>query len=411
MVGEAARLVHKVAGPFDLIVQDGSKDQYETVLDRLVGLLRPRGVLVSDNILWQGDVVPGFRAEPAHPAESTAIIARYSRRLAADPRLVTAFLPVGDGVAVSVKRDEEAPDERPRIMTIDDWLAVACADADRRGLADLKPLLVTLAGATRALREAGWDAATRQQAQASAPEPRRAGPAARGRSGTVTAPLHFHTITELAPLIAAGHVSSEALTSACLEEIAAHDGALRAFITVLGASAIAQARELDAEIAAGVCRGPLHGIPISLKDLIDQQGVPTTAASRVREGHVAACDAPVTARLRGGRRRAHRQDQPARVRVRHDERRYGVWRGPQSARPVALTRRVERRLGRRHRHRHVGGVDRHRHRRFHSHPRGGVRHASDSSPRGARCRAKAWCRSAGRSTTSGRWPDRWRTRG
>ncbi len=67
---------------------------------------------------------------------------------------------------------------------------------------------------------------------------------------------------------------------------------------MLGASAIAQARELDAEIAAGVCRGPLHGIPISLKDLIDQQGVPTTAASRVREGHVAARDAPVTARLR-----------------------------------------------------------------------------------------------------------------
>jgi len=112
MVGEATRLVHKVAGPFDLIVQDGSKDQYETVFDRLVGLLGPRGVLVSDNILWQGDVVPGFRTEPAHPAASTAIIARYSRRLAADPRLVTAFLPVGDGVAVSVKRAEAAPDER-----------------------------------------------------------------------------------------------------------------------------------------------------------------------------------------------------------------------------------------------------------------------------------------------------------
>ena len=42
-------------------------------------------------------------------------------------------------------------------MTIDDWLESACTDADRRGLADLKPLLVTLADATRALREAGWD--------------------------------------------------------------------------------------------------------------------------------------------------------------------------------------------------------------------------------------------------------------
>jgi predicted O-methyltransferase YrrM len=109
MVGEAARLVHKVAGPFDLIVQDGSKDQYEPVLDRLVSLLRPRGVLVSDNILWQGDVIPGFRAEPTHTPESTAVIARYSGRLASDPRLATIFLPVGDGVAVSVRRHEDAP--------------------------------------------------------------------------------------------------------------------------------------------------------------------------------------------------------------------------------------------------------------------------------------------------------------
>jgi len=108
MVGESVRLVHKVAGPFDLIVQDGSKDQYEAVLDRLVDLLRPRGVLVSDNILWQGDVIPGFCPQPAHSPESTAIITRYSRRLATDPRLVTVFVPIGDGVAVSVKREGEA---------------------------------------------------------------------------------------------------------------------------------------------------------------------------------------------------------------------------------------------------------------------------------------------------------------
>jgi aspartyl-tRNA(Asn)/glutamyl-tRNA(Gln) amidotransferase subunit A len=114
----------------------------------------------------------------------------------------------------------------------------------------------------------------------------------------MTAPLHFHAITDLAPLIAAGRVSSEDLTRACLAEIEAHDRALNAFITVLAASALAQARALDAEIAAGSCRGPLHGVPISLKDLIDQAGVPTTAASRVREGHVAGADAVVTARLR-----------------------------------------------------------------------------------------------------------------
>ncbi len=57
-------------------------------------------------------------------------------------------------------------------MKIDDWLESACADAEGRGLADLKPLLVALADATRALREAGWGAAARPQAaQASAAEP------------------------------------------------------------------------------------------------------------------------------------------------------------------------------------------------------------------------------------------------
>jgi len=108
MIGEAVRLVHKVAGPFDLIVQDGSTDQYETTLDRLVDLLRPRGVLFTDNILWRGDVLPGFRPDAAHAAEIAETISRFSRRLAADARLETTFLPVGDGVALSVKRDSPA---------------------------------------------------------------------------------------------------------------------------------------------------------------------------------------------------------------------------------------------------------------------------------------------------------------
>jgi caffeoyl-CoA O-methyltransferase len=113
MVGEAVRLVHKVAGPFDLIVQDGSKDQYDTTLERLIGLLRPGGVLFTDNILWRGDVIPGFRAEAAHPAASIDAIRRFSQRLAADARLVTTFLPVGDGVAVSVKRDDAGSPPSP----------------------------------------------------------------------------------------------------------------------------------------------------------------------------------------------------------------------------------------------------------------------------------------------------------
>jgi caffeoyl-CoA O-methyltransferase len=105
IVGEAVRYVHKVAGPFDLILQDGDKEGYESLLDKLLALLRPGGVLVSDNILWRGDVVPGFAQAPVHSAASIEAISRYNTRLASDPRLRTAFLPVGDGLAVAVKME------------------------------------------------------------------------------------------------------------------------------------------------------------------------------------------------------------------------------------------------------------------------------------------------------------------
>src|SRR5512143_2168994 len=60
IVGDAERMLTKVAGPFDLIFQDGDKKLYTRLLDRLVSLLRPGGLLVTDNVLWAGKVVPGF---------------------------------------------------------------------------------------------------------------------------------------------------------------------------------------------------------------------------------------------------------------------------------------------------------------------------------------------------------------
>jgi len=103
IVGDASRFLHKVAGPFDLIFQDGDKTLYEPLLDRLVDHLRPGGVLVTDNVLWDGEVVDGFITTRQHDEASTAAIRSYNRRLAADARLLTTFLPTGDGVAVSVK--------------------------------------------------------------------------------------------------------------------------------------------------------------------------------------------------------------------------------------------------------------------------------------------------------------------
>src|SRR5262245_13840139 len=106
------------------------------------------------------------------------------------------------------------------------------------------------------------------------------------------------TLAELSRAIQAGSISSEAVTGRCLERIAERDRSINAFITVLDDDARDQARAAEQEIAAGRSRGPLHGIPISLKDLIDLRGTPTSAASRVRRGHVAARDAVVSARLR-----------------------------------------------------------------------------------------------------------------
>lgn len=103
MVGEADRYLHKLAGPFDLIFQDGDKTQYAPMLEKLAPLLRPGGLLVTDNVLWDGEVVPGFVADPQKREADTAAIAAYNERLGADPRFVTTWLPVGDGVAVSIR--------------------------------------------------------------------------------------------------------------------------------------------------------------------------------------------------------------------------------------------------------------------------------------------------------------------
>ena len=104
IVGEATRFLHKVAGPFDLIFQDSDKKLYEPMLERLVELLRPGGMLVADNILWNGEVIPGYVAQKKYSEEDTAAIVSFSKRVAHEPRLYTSFLPVGDGVSVSVKR-------------------------------------------------------------------------------------------------------------------------------------------------------------------------------------------------------------------------------------------------------------------------------------------------------------------
>jgi len=104
IVGDAQLKIAKVSGPFDLIFQDGDKMLYGPLLDRLVDLLRPGGLLVTDNVLWSGEVVPGYAAAPTQDPDSTRAIAAYNVRIASHPGLITATVPLRDGVSVSVKR-------------------------------------------------------------------------------------------------------------------------------------------------------------------------------------------------------------------------------------------------------------------------------------------------------------------
>jgi len=104
IIGDAHVTIAKVAGPFDLIFQDGAKGLYVPLLDQLVRLLRPGGLLVTDNVLWDGEVVPVFVEPPQRDSSDTKAIAEYNERLNAHPQLITATVPLRDGVAISVKR-------------------------------------------------------------------------------------------------------------------------------------------------------------------------------------------------------------------------------------------------------------------------------------------------------------------
>ncbi len=106
------------------------------------------------------------------------------------------------------------------------------------------------------------------------------------------------SIDTAARRLRAREVSSAELVADCLSRIEADNGRLNAFILVMAEEARAAAKRCDFELANGIDRGPLHGVPISVKDLFDVKGTVTTAGSRVREGLVARDDADVVAQLR-----------------------------------------------------------------------------------------------------------------
>ena len=105
------------------------------------------------------------------------------------------------------------------------------------------------------------------------------------------------SLTEAAAQVRSGQVTSVQLTEACLARIAIYDGKLDSFITVMKSQALAQAKALDAEAKAGKFRGPLHGVPLALKDNVDTANARTTGGSALFADRMPAEDATVTARL------------------------------------------------------------------------------------------------------------------
>jgi aspartyl-tRNA(Asn)/glutamyl-tRNA(Gln) amidotransferase subunit A len=106
------------------------------------------------------------------------------------------------------------------------------------------------------------------------------------------------TIQEASQQIRGGEISPVALTGSCLARIERLNPALNAFITITAESALEEARQAEAEIRSGKYRGPLHGIPLALKDLVDTAGIRTTAASHLFEKRVPAEDAFIVKRLK-----------------------------------------------------------------------------------------------------------------
>ncbi|EPJ41200.1 putative Amidase [Streptomyces afghaniensis 772] len=167
------------------------------------------------------------------------------------------------------------------------------------------------------------------------------------------------TLAAAADAIGARRLSPVELADSVLDRIEQMEPHLRAYVTVDAEGARRAARRAENDIAAGRHRGPLHGIPMGLKDLIDVAGTTTSAGSRVRSGHRAHTDSTVTARLSAagavllGKTHTH-------------EFAYGLT-TPQThnAWDPAGRRRLQRRLSRRRRRRHRHLRPGHRHRRIH----------------------------------------------
>jgi aspartyl-tRNA(Asn)/glutamyl-tRNA(Gln) amidotransferase subunit A len=110
--------------------------------------------------------------------------------------------------------------------------------------------------------------------------------------------LAWLTVAEAAELLRGRKLSPVEYAKALIDRVERHDGKLNAFLRFTPDLALGDARRAEAEIARGAWRGPFHGVPYGLKDIVDYAGLPTTAHSKILRENVATADAAVTQKLR-----------------------------------------------------------------------------------------------------------------
>lgn len=104
--GDAAELLKELSGSYDLIFMDAAKGQYIHFLPEVLRLLAPGGILLSDNVLQDGDIIESRFAVERRDRTIHSRMREYLYTLTHHPQLVTTVLPLGDGVTVSVKKED-----------------------------------------------------------------------------------------------------------------------------------------------------------------------------------------------------------------------------------------------------------------------------------------------------------------
>ncbi len=172
-------------------------------------------------------------------------------------------------------------------------------------------------------------------------------------------------LTDLARNIArAANCRRPKAVSAALARLDQLEGKLNAFITVLREQALAEAKKADEEIARGNYRGPLHGVPVTIKDMFETAGVLTTGGSKILADWIPDTDSAFSGTIAKRRRDHHRQDQSRRVRPRRHVDAFSLRPRSQSLEYRPHRRRLERRLSGGGRKRHRAAFLRHRDRLF-----------------------------------------------